>query len=174
MSTITFKHGPVTITVDGLPESVLPAAVHLELGVHYAYHPEAERDAAFIADFVALGGSGLFAEANATNKFSVRHVARADGSDPATAWCATSKLQLYAPAEDGDPVSPALTAALASEPEEPDLLAALRVSLEKVRARERQEAGLARAPECWDGCCAPFPKCDPSAPCDIYGAGMRP
>lgn len=139
MSRVTFRHGPVTITVDGLPESVLSAAVHLELGVHYAYHAEADRDAAFAADFAAFGGSELFAEASGSSRFSARHVARAGGG-------ATSKLQLYAPAPYDDVESPALAAALAGE------------------ARDRQ-GGMPVAPEC-SGACVCVPACDVFAPCE--------
>jgi hypothetical protein len=111
-----FRHGPVTITVEGLPESVLPAAMHLELGVHYSYHSDGVMEEAFCEDFAALGGSRLFPGANGDNRFSVKHLARgvAEGGGGVGS---TSKLQLYAPARrgQGTDTSPAIVAALECE-----------------------------------------------------------
>lgn len=134
MSTITFRHGPVTITVEGLPESVLLDSVKLELGVHSAYHKRNASEA-FVENFGALGGTATFPATRADEQFSVRSYAR--GIDPAGIKSgAESKLVLYPPHAD---VAPARWAAI------PEIAAALqRESIEQTAdgaAATLREAG---------------------------------
>lgn len=63
----TFNLGPVTITVDGLPDSVLPESIDVNLHVHTHYEPEGGDPVQRFADTVAaLGGPEAFGLTGAT------------------------------------------------------------------------------------------------------------
>jgi hypothetical protein len=96
MSTITFRHGPVTITVEGLPESVLPQSTRFALTIHPAYYAKGERHHAFVENFTRLGGSSTFPDVDPTERFSV--VSKVHGRDETGAQTRhESELKLFPP-----------------------------------------------------------------------------
>lgn len=83
-------HGPVTITIEGLPDTVLPESVTLDIGVHSHYVKGWSRQVdGFATNFVALGGRETFPGVDPTKRFSCQSHADADG------LC--SKLTLFPP-----------------------------------------------------------------------------
>lgn len=120
MSTITFRHGPVTITVEGLPESVKPTAVSLvDVHVHatsYGARRETQHEA-FVSHFRELGGSETFPVTESTKPFSVHSkVVGVDDAGGSTGF--VSRLQLYPPSRDhpeAHDVVPAIADALGRE-----------------------------------------------------------
>jgi hypothetical protein len=99
VSTITFRHGPVTITVEGLPESVLPQSTRFALTIHPAYYAKGERHHAFVENFKWLGGSSTFPDVDPTERFSV--ASKVHGRDETGAQTRhESELKLFPP--DGD------------------------------------------------------------------------
>jgi len=95
MTRIEFKHGPVTITVTGLPDCVPADAFRLALSIHSpVLLSERERVAGFSEAFTALGGVETFAGTDPAAPFSVvSAVARAGFS---------SELLLFPPGCSGD------------------------------------------------------------------------
>lgn len=90
--TIEFKHGPVTITVTGLPECVPADAFRLALSIHSpVLLAERERVAGFSEAFTALGGVETFAGTDPAAPFSV---VSADGDARAGFL---SEMRLYPP-----------------------------------------------------------------------------
>jgi hypothetical protein len=149
MSAITFKHGPVTITVDGLPESVSEEAVKLELALHSL--PYDDPHAAFAANFAAFGGTSTFPQVDARREFSCKSaVLGVDEFGEGTEL--RSEVTLYPPAND------------MRAPRQSDAIAA---ALEEER-RDTQ-GGLPVAPEC-AGACVCDPACDAFAPCERLGS----
>jgi hypothetical protein len=92
MSSIRFQHGPVSITVDGLPDRIAPDSVKLSLGIHSnVLMGTSERVAEFAEAFTALGGVETFPLTDPAEPFSV---AAADGDPGAGFW---SELRMYPP-----------------------------------------------------------------------------
>jgi hypothetical protein len=116
---VTFRHGPVTITVEGLPESIKPTAVSLvDVHVHAStYNGRKAQHEAFVAHFRDLGGSETFPLAEITKPFSVHsRVVGVDDAGASTRF--VSRLQLYPPKRDhpeAHDVVPAIADALDRE-----------------------------------------------------------
>jgi hypothetical protein len=88
---VEFNHGPVTITVTGLPDCVPADAFRLALGIHSPFDlPERERVAAFAETFTALGGIETFTDTDPAAPFSVL-------AEDASVAGHRSDLRLYPP-----------------------------------------------------------------------------
>jgi hypothetical protein len=119
MSTITFRHGPVTITVEGLPESVLPQSTRFALTIHPNYYPKGERHHAFVENFTRLGGSSTFPDVNATERFSV--LSRVHGrNEMGVETRHQSELKLFPPDPDVRVEQPHVAIAAALQRESDD------------------------------------------------------
>lgn len=130
MSTITFRHGPVTITVEGLPESVKPTGVSIfDLHVHassYGAQRETQHEA-FVSHFRELGGSKTFPDTEATKPFSVHSKVRGvDEAGDSTGF--VSRLQLYPPKH---------------EPEAQNVVAAIDDALDRERVEQTADGAAA-------------------------------
>jgi hypothetical protein len=100
MSPITFKHGPVTITVEGLPEMIDPERVVLEVGLHTQLGvTDAEAIETFVRHFHALGGSKTFPRVKPGERFSCCSKVR--GNEAGEPSGHRSELLLYAPDSAG-------------------------------------------------------------------------
>lgn len=98
---VTFRHGPVTITVEGLPESVKPTGVSLvDVHLHAStYNGGKAQHEAFVTHFRDLGGSETFPLTEATKPFSVHsRVIGVDEAGGSTGF--VSRMQLYPPGRD--------------------------------------------------------------------------
>jgi hypothetical protein len=119
VSTITFRHGPVTITVEGLPESVLPQSTRFALTIHPNYYPKGERHHAFVENFKRLGGGRTFPDVDPTKRFSV--VSTVHGRDETGAQTRhESELKLFPPDPDVRVEQPHVAIAAALQRESDD------------------------------------------------------
>jgi hypothetical protein len=94
MSTIKINQGPLTITIEGLPEAVRPDGVRFELGLRFreGYDDPDAAVAAFVETFAELGGSKLFRGVDPEREFSCRTTTKADSG-------AVAEVQLYPPTD---------------------------------------------------------------------------
>lgn len=112
MSTITFQHGPVTVTIEGLPETVSDSGVGVALSLFS--HPYDDEPAAFAANFAALGGTGLFGDVDPADAFYPHHTTFGERED-GTVTRMDSRLTLHPPLKGA---MEAITAALRAEADE--------------------------------------------------------
>lgn len=108
----TFQFGPVTVTVDGVPDSVLPAALTCDLSVFDHYADPDERIPRFVETFRAMGGAEAFGVDSATTeRNAVRLEAKSDEDERTR-----GEFLLYLASASRKPKPhPALEAALAAE-----------------------------------------------------------
>lgn len=91
MSVFVLHHGPVTITIEGLPDTVLPESVTLDLNIHSGFHEGGYREHidAFAQAFTELGGTATFPQADPASPYSCASYATSEGL--------TSRLTLHPP-----------------------------------------------------------------------------
>lgn len=90
MTTFQLQHGPVTITVEGLPATVRPESVTIDVGIHSVFDGDYRGCVdAFVENFAALGGRDTFPQVDPSKRSSCGSYAVDRGL--------TSRLGLYPP-----------------------------------------------------------------------------
>jgi hypothetical protein len=112
MSSVTFKHGPIEITVTGLPETINPRAVGVDLWIASGFDDDPHE--AFARHFKALGGLATFPDTTPTDRYSARHTVHGTLPD-GTPSDHHSRLSLHAPESRTLTGCEAIAAALAAE-----------------------------------------------------------